>query len=279
MHSRTKRLFLQFLFCAILSLITALALGQISLSKTLFTIVIIGFFNGFAAYFQWRAIHINLAKTSLFTFWDDIIAMSLSFFILHEGKFLNVWSSLGIGIILLSAIVMVFYGYRQKHKSEDKNLEIKTANKENLRLLGWVAGYSVIWGFATFFMRFFAVEEVGKGTFLSGWYSGALIAATVLLLIHKEKTNSDKKSLAIRAKDILLVGLLSIFIFLSLGLSYWSFQLAPQTIVQPLFLVGEMVLPALIGLYIFGEIKGFDIKQKALLALGLAGGIIVAVNF
>jgi hypothetical protein len=53
--------------------------------------------------------------------------------------------------------------------------------------------------------------------------------------------------------------------------AFWAYQLAPQTIVQPLFLVAEMVGPALIGLYVFGEREALDRSEQLYFILRLGG--------
>jgi hypothetical protein len=54
---------------------------------------------------------------------------------------------------------------------------------------------------------------------------------------------------------------------------------SPQTVVQPLFLVAEMVGPALVGLYVFGEREALDRLEQLYFAVGLVGGILVALSF
>ena len=71
----------------------------------------------------------------------------------------------------------------------------------------------------------------------------------------------------------------SLLILGSVGAAYGAYRLAPQTVVQPLFLVGEMVGPALIGLYVFGEREALARRDQAYFALGLAGGLLVALSF
>jgi hypothetical protein len=65
----------------------------------------------------------------------------------------------------------------------------------------------------------------------------------------------------------------------AVGAAYSAYRMAPQTIVQPLFLVGEMVGPALIGLYVFGEREALARRDQLYFAIGLAGGLLVALSF
>jgi hypothetical protein len=65
----------------------------------------------------------------------------------------------------------------------------------------------------------------------------------------------------------------------AMSAAYSAYRLAPQTVVQPLFLVGEMIAPALIGLYVFAEREALDRYEHVLFATGLAGGLLVALSF
>jgi len=273
--SRTQRFFLQFLFCSIIALGFAAYRGELILSGSFFVLVLIGFFNGLAAFHQWKAIDISLSKNSLFTFWDDIIAMTLSCIILHETKVFN-WG-IGIGILVSLAAVILFalHSYR-KSRSNQK------VTKTGIAFFYYVGVYSVIWGIATFFMRYFALNQLPIGTFLAGWYSGACVAATLILLFYKEKGQAaiiQNKTAKEKVALILSGVILSLYIIIALALCYWSYELAPLNVVQPLFLVGEMVGPSLVGLYIYKEAKNLDRTEKLLFLLGIAGGTIVALSF
>jgi hypothetical protein len=84
--ARAPILAVQFLGAVGLALPTALILGQGTLHVP---IAVVGFFTGLAAYAYWRAIDLSLSRTALFAFWDDLIAMGLSYGLLHEGQFLS----------------------------------------------------------------------------------------------------------------------------------------------------------------------------------------------
>jgi len=143
--SRTQRFFLQFLFCSILALAIAAYQGALSLNGSFLVLLAIGFFNGLAAFCQWKAIDINLSKNSLFTVWDDVIAMGLSCVILNETKVLNHGLVAGILICLITVVLFAFYSYKKSSTS-------KTTNTPPAFFF-YVGTYSVIWGVATFFMR------------------------------------------------------------------------------------------------------------------------------
>ena len=243
---------------------------QAGLSKETLLIALLGFFNGFAAYCQWRAIHISLSKNSLFTFWDDIIGMTLSYSILGESGFINLRSGLGIGLSLAVVILFAIHGYNKAKKNGEE--------KVNLSFYGYVALYSIIWGVATFVMRYSGVHGKTGGRFIWSWYGGTLLAALVLLIFYKDQSGGQQKASALTMRDLGVTFVLSACVTASLVFTYASYQQAPQVIVQPIFLVGEMTVPSMLGLYLFKEIKELDWWEKFLFFVGIIGGILVAMG-
>jgi hypothetical protein len=77
-------------------------------------IVAVGFGNGLAAYCYYKAIALSLSRTSLFAFWDDLLAMGLSYGLLHEGQFLNVRIVLGIGVSVGAVILFTIHGSQEQ---------------------------------------------------------------------------------------------------------------------------------------------------------------------
>lgn len=269
-HSKTKKFLLQFVFCAVTTGIISVVLGGFKPSHAAGLIFIIGFFNGLAAYCQWKAIEISLSKNSLFTFWDDIIAMSLTYTILNESEILNPILLLGIAISFLAVILFYLDDYKKKKDQE------KSKTSPHLFFLVYVGIYSLIWGVAVFFMKYFTLKGVGVLTFLPSWYSGAVLAA---VFIRLKMRASESKDPPLILKDILAVFVLSLAIFAGLGLAFLSYEAAPLIIAQPIFLVGEMIVPALIGLYVFKEIKVFDSRQKFIFGIGILGSLIISFSF
>ncbi len=269
LHSRTKRFFLQYLFCSILAVAVAIAVGSLTVNPVTAGIVALGFFNGLAAYAQWKAIDISLSRTSLFTFWDDLIAMALSYVILHEGRVLTLGGYAGIVLSFGAVILFAVHTYQKKASGSTARI--------NPRFFLYVAFYSVIWGVATFLMKYFGYTGVPTGTFMAAWYVGAFIAAIVLLFTYRDQTPASGERLAARDAAWMLV--LAACIMAALALGYWSYRMAPQNVVQPLFLVGEMIVPTLIGLYVFSERKGLVMKEKIYFALAIVGGLLVAFSF
>ena len=80
-------------------------------------------------------------------------------------------------------------------------------------------------------------------------------------------------------KDFGFVVIMGSSMMAALALAYLSYERAPQTIVQPIFLVAEMTLPALIGLFVFKERKGFKLTDWCLIAIGIAGGVLAGLSY
>ena len=55
--------------------------------------------------------------------------------------------------------------------------------------------------------------------------------------------------------------------------------MAPQAVVQTLFLIGETVGPALVGLYVFAAREALDRLEQCYFVLGLGGGLLAALGF
>ncbi len=262
---RTLILF-QFAGCFAVALPVAAALHQLHLD---WRIVAVGFGNGVAAYCYYKAIAISLSRTALFAFWDDLLAMGLSYGLLHERQFLNVRSVLGIGMSVGAVILWTFHGFAPPQT------RTPTPERTPLRLYLYAGAYSLILGVGIFFMRYLGVQGIGLGTFLVNWYGGVVGAA---LLLVCTAVDVPKVLTAPAWRDLLRLGGLSVVALVAMSAAYGAYRLVPQTVVQPLFLVGEMLAPALIGLYVFAERAAFDRWEYSYFALGLAGGLLVALS-
>jgi hypothetical protein len=268
-RGRPLRFFLQFLFCFLIAGGIAAALGQLELTRTTAAIFAIGVASGVGAFAQWRAVSISLSRTSLFTFLDDLIAMGLSLVVLREARHLTPLLGLGITLALGSVMLFAVHSYGPRACSE--------ATEHRRALFLNILTYSVIWGFAMFSLRYFGVRNIPTATFLTAWYAGTSVTALAALLLRlpKEAGNLAQP----KHGNAVIAFTLAVFIGASLALQYWSYRLAPQTVVQPLYLIGEMALPTAIGLFAFGERKHLDAAQKVYFALALVGGTIIALGF
>jgi len=272
-HSLQKRHLLNFSFCAFVAILLAVWQGHPLFTKTALLIFVVGIANGWAAYCQWKAIGISLSRNSLFTFLDDVIAMGLSYFILQESKFLNLQSGAGI---LLSLTAVALLAVRDYQNKKGGNRE-ESVGARLLVFYFYVGFYSVVWGVATFLMKFWGTEEVPVTTFLAGWYAGAWVGSLSIFLYAKWRYSQINPPFTKR--DFGYVVIMGSTILIALALGYMSYERAPQTIVQPIFLVSEMALPAIIGLFGFAERKGFKLADWLLIALGITGGAMVGLSY
>jgi hypothetical protein len=111
-YAQAPLLLLQFAACFGLALALAAAFGQAHLD---WMIVAVGWANGLAAYCCRQAIAINLSRTALFAFWDDLQAMGLSYGLLGEGQFLNTRIVLGMGASVAAVSLFTVHGSRKAH--------------------------------------------------------------------------------------------------------------------------------------------------------------------
>jgi hypothetical protein len=125
-------------------------------------------------------------------------------------------------------------------------------------------------------MRYLGVQGTGLGTFLVNWYGGVMAAALLLVLTSPGAATALT---TLSRGHLVRLGGLSLVTLVALSAAFLAYRLAPQTVVQPLFLVGEMVAPALLGLYVFAEREALDRWEYLYFGLGLAGGLVVALSF
>jgi hypothetical protein len=115
-YPHTTMLLLQFVCCFVMALPVAAALNQHRID---WMIVAVGFVNGLAAYCYRKAIAMSLIRTALLAFWDDLLAMGLSYVLLREGQFLTTSIVLGIAASLGAVILFTVHSYRKQQTGQD----------------------------------------------------------------------------------------------------------------------------------------------------------------
>src|ERR671937_693792 len=108
----------------------------------------VGGANGLVAYCYRKAIAISLSRTALFAFWDDLLAMGLSYGLLHEGQFLNARLLLGIG---LSVGAVIGFTVNSTHAPPTS---APVAARPPRRRYLYTGAYSLLVGGGVFFMRY-----------------------------------------------------------------------------------------------------------------------------
>jgi hypothetical protein len=278
-----KRLVLQFFFCVVLAILFVAVMivkkGSIVLGWHFVFLFFFGIIHAFAAYVQWKAVSISLSKNYLFTFLDDILAIILALVFLKESRFVNNFIILGSVLSISSILLFLANDYKtKKAKNAKGNITV------SLAFYGYVTFYSLIWGFAIFLFRFLAVNLVPTEEFLFGWYAGAFVGSVIVFGISKIGDEAEQVKVIPKEKimlwtDISWVGLAGLTLFVIMGLTYWSVKVAPLVIVQPIFLVCEMILPVIIGLFFFKERDRLSLIEWFYFALAIIGGTLVAVGY
>jgi len=276
--SFVNRFTLHYFFAAIFGLITALWLGQLGFDKTTLFIIGIGAANGYAAYCQWKADQINLSLAAIYRFTDDVIAMTLGYWILNEIQHLN--SSMIFGLVLCSTAVISFPIVN--HFKQENRAKIIPA-----KFFGYVFAQTAIWGFAKFFMKYFAINNVPIGSWVFGWYGGAFLMALVIFCVSRTKKRSPEKDNAMNketepttlVQTTLMSAAAGTFIFAGVFLGYWALKLAPLTVVNPIFFAASITGPAVVGLFMFGEGKKYGRLEKFLILQTISGAMFFALSF
>lgn len=266
---RATRLVWQYLIAALVAVGTAVAIRGTDIISGGGTVVmlVIGAFNAFACYCQWRAVAISQSETSMFTQADDLIAMALGYVILGEHRLLSPLLGTGILLVLVAAIAISYI----------KRLTNDNSVSKNEGVLKWVALYSMIWGVAIFSKRYFALAEMPLVNYLAAWYVGSVFGA----LLTWAKSGKEEREQQPTKEILTLSAPVALSAWFSNVLSYWCLQILPITIYQPIDQVSEMIFPTLIGLYWFKEKdKQFkDNRYKLAMGAGLLGGIIVVLSY
>lgn len=260
--SRTRKLVLQYFFAALLALITIIIVGRFELTWSVILVAVIGAINAFGCYCHWRAYDISMTRTAMLSNLDDLFAIGLGYIFLGEMGVLTPILSTGIAISLISAIMFVIIK-RSKDVSPG-------------RLMGWVLGYSILWGVAMFSMRFFSVQGLSMPTFVVAWYIGAWIGALFTRFIIMGR---DEAGPPLTYTQRTKVFLLAIVIWTSLMFAYWMRELVPITIIQPIQLVAEMSIPAIIAMIFFGEMRDMSRKEIVVIVCGLIGVALIMISF
>ena len=271
--TRSVRLLMQFgmsLLGATILLLLQQNKNAFEAFKTPSVIPLCGFGSAIACYFHWKAMGISLSKVSIFAIWDDIIAMTLSYIVLKEGRFLN---SGIIGGVLLAIISVTLLGKYSQQKTAE-------ARATDNALYRYILTYSVLWGVARFSIRYFSAHDLPVSVFLVNWYFGATVAALCIVLqTYWSTTETRHMSVpTIMKRDVGIMCLYGLGIVTCMYIEFWAYK-APHVVVQPIFLVSEALLSTAIGLWIFREKERLDRHETAYMGIGLLSTVLIALSF
>jgi len=274
--SMPQKFLLQFLFCLVIVSVSQFFIGS-SGSNGLLGIVAMGFASSTAAYCQWRAISYSLSKYALFSTLDDIIPIVLTACILGDHQYFNVWVVSGSVLTFAAFLLFAVGDYRKArvHKDDVSTSATTRASRTPLAFYGYVLWLTIVWGVVRFLLRYFALNDVPKMPFLGAWYTGAAFGALAIILVTGGVKTEDKP---LTSRDIRLVFVLAVAIVVSFLFEYWGVILAPLLKTQPIYLLGEMILPAVIGLIFFGERKHLGRLGWWCFAIGALGGVLLFLS-
>lgn len=277
-RSRERIFFLQYFLCALISWCVFLIFGKGNFSYLLSKIQIvnlvcpiiwiiigIGLLNGFACYCQWRARAISLSKSAVIEIPDDIVALVLIYLIAPqlEMLFLTKWLIIGVGLCFSAGLIFAV------QKSGGEYIGSK--------LIGWVLGYTIIWGTAAFLMRVFAGGvQLPWHNFLLVWYNASLVSAWIIFKFSKTTMGLGPKIINTENRQ---VKILVILVWVCLVLFYIALKTGPLTAVKPIFLVTASFGPFLVGFIKFKEHTNLKPIEKIAYLLGLTGVITIVATF
>ncbi len=220
-------------------------------------IIVLGAFNSFACYAQWRAFDISLSRAAIFSILDDLIALGLAYIFLGEISYLNPLLTTGILLSFISAVMLSLP-------------RSTTSGSVPQAIIYWVLLYSVIWGITAVATRFFAYDQtVPIPTFVFFWYAGSLIGALLM------QTCTVKTEQPIMRSAHGLVALLAGLVFGTTVLTYMLFTRTPVTVLQPLSQLAELIFPLLMGVFVFRESRELINREWIAIAIGVVGGVLV----
>lgn len=262
---RSKGIFFQYLFCAIIATFYALPLliaGGIDLSLLVLGAGTVGFINAFGNYCQWQASARSLSKTTLFFPLMEAITIVLAVIFLNEVKLWNYQLLAGAGLCFLA---MWLFRLPKKGKDEVK----KTTSRQ---WFFFILAMVLIFGAAGFLVKFFSAT-LARETFLMSWYWGAFLGSLPILKLEKQNP------LKVSRQTILIVLPVSLAILGALFALYWTYQLGgPVSLVLPIRGLAITIIPIIIGWHIFKERKGLTKREWLAFAVGLVGAVLVLLR-
>jgi drug/metabolite transporter (DMT)-like permease len=258
---KAKGIFWQFLFCLIAAIVYAAIIGNLTLTLTMLIVVAVGIVNAFGNYFQLQASGISLSRTTLFFPLMEVVTIALALIFLDEKVLWN--AKLIIGI-LCCFLAMVLFRLPGDKGAADKKL-----------ISGWflsVSGMILIFGVAGFLVKMFSFT-LPRENFLAAWYFGALIGSLFITALTRQNP------IKISGKSILTILPVSLTIIGALFTLYWTYQLGgPVSIILPIRGFTMVLIPALLGWWVFKERRGLKSKEWLGFTVGAMGAILILLK-
>jgi len=270
-RERVYRITLQFAWAAVFALVIAATMHAALPSARYLQVAFVGALMPLAVFFQWRAYAWSLSRGAIFMALMNIIPLVMSAVLLSEWRvFLgNTALVAGFAVAVLGVSLHLYKDIRDKRKNE----KIETLP---LAFYGNALAFKLIFGLAMFLENYWAKTGIETPEFLTSWYVGAFAGSLVFLLATRHLPRSQMPAMPF-GKEQLLIVLAAAGIVSNLGLTFFSFQMVEQTVAMPIFAVGDIVGPMLVGMLVFGEWKSIRGMGWIYLSLGLAGAVTMAL--
>ena len=251
-----KALLLQYLGAAVIVTIYAVISGNLEFSTAFYIVAVIGFFQVWNAYFQWKAYKYSLSKSVLLFPLAGVIAVVLAAIFLGENKIYDGWLIAGSALLFASAVLLSFQ-------------EFGKGEKVGLRWLLYATAAISIVGVVIFMLKKFANDDIPHETFLFYYYNASLLGASVIAFIRR------KEGGVILDKKALIIPVASVGIVINLATTYWIFKLVEAGVIVPIMESLVAILTLAVGLFVFKEIKNVNKLHVVGFALGIIGAGLV----
>ncbi len=263
---RVERMWWQFAFASMLVCLVIAVSGESIVHPAFWIVAAFGLPNAMAYYAYLRAINISQSKCAVFSPFVHIISIGLALFLLKEWQFLSWGVCIGIFLSVTGAVLM-----SSNKTTVTRNLETKTNTGDTKRFWKLVGFYTLVWGLALFLMKLFSEAGMSKYAFIFWWYIGSFFGSTIV----KWRVQEDSQPLPIKGITWMLV--LASFLVASMLLTYWSYELAPVVMIQPIFQITGVFGTLFIGLFLFRERGIMSRREWAGIGSGGCGAIFIAL--
>lgn len=250
-----------FFGCAFLGWIVVSISSQFNFNFYVAAIGLVGFL---AMWLFTNSIKIGLAQSILLVPATSIVAVLLTSIFLSEWRFFDPRSLPGLLLVsgsvsILGSIIFFTTGRRRE-------LTIR------LRWAALAGLYVLTSGLVSFLIKYFAVQQVSPTNFLVSWYTGAALGSLLPFLVK------SKRRIKIARDKLFFHSLFILSTFGAMAASFWALTIAPAAVVLPLhsflFVAGTII----VALWIFGEGKRFDRREKTGLIIGIIGGVLLVIR-
>lgn len=273
MRERVESILLQFILAASLALVAISMIGGPLPSLEHWQIALIGAFMPVGVFFQWKVYSWSMSRGVIFGALVSVIPLLLSGIVLGEwGVFIGKSLLLvGFGLTVLGIVL------RLRQDTEAKRRE-EGSGKVPLALYWYGLAFVPIFGIGSFLQNFWTKGGIEPLQFMSAWYLGASISALTLFALTRHLQKAGNRETMLPAKKYGLIALAGGSIFLNTWFSLLLFAEVEQTVVLPLFAIGDIIGPLVLGLFVFGERKSLSFTGWLYLGCGVVGAALIMIG-